>query len=92
MPRKDKVDLLLDALKEELDRVVDDTFASWIQDFYDEVYGEGIEEGEIIQTLRQQNPRFNPWTETGYKKRRKLREERARQREAEEQKQSEPKE
>lgn len=90
MPKKDRVDLLLDALKEELNEVVDDTFASWIQDFYNEVYEEGIEEGEIIQILRQQNPKFNPWTETGRKKRRKLREERAGQREAEEHKQSEP--
>jgi hypothetical protein len=54
------------------------------------VYEEGIEEGEIIQILRQQNPKFNPWTEPGRKKRRKLREERAKQREAEDQKPPEP--
>jgi hypothetical protein len=69
-----------------VDDVVNDTFASWIQNFYDKVYDEGIEEGEIIQILRQQKPKFDPWTETGYKKRKVLREERARQREAEEQK------
>jgi hypothetical protein len=87
MPKKDRVDQLLDDLKEDLNRIVDDTFASWIQDFYDQVYEEGIEEGEIIQILRQQNPKFNPWTETGRKKRKELRQERARQREAEDQKQ-----
>lgn len=90
LPKKDKVDLLLDDLKQALNELVDDTFASWIQNFYDEVYEEGIEEGEIIQILRQQNPKFNPWSETGRKKRRQLRQERARQRKAEEQKQSEP--
>ena len=90
MPKKDKVDLLLDDLKEELCRVVDETFASWIQDFYNEVYEEGIEEGEIIQILRQKNPRFDPWTETGRKKRRKLREERAKLQAAEEEKQLGP--
>ncbi len=77
MPKKDKVDLLLDRFKEELCTVVDETFASWLQFFYDQVYSEGIEEGEIIQILRQQNRKFDPWTETGRKKRRKLREERA---------------
>jgi hypothetical protein len=46
------------------------------------VYEEGIEEGEIIQILRQQNPKFNAWTETGRKKRRQLRLERAKQQEA----------
>ena len=86
MPKKDKVDLLLDDLKEELCRVVDETFASWIQSFYNEVYEEGIEEGEIIQILRQENPKFNPMTETGLKKRRKLREERAKLQAAEQEK------
>jgi hypothetical protein len=86
MPKKDKVDLILDDIKEELCRVVDETFASWIQQFYDQVYEEGIEEGEIIEVLRHENPKFNPWTETGCKKRRKLREERAKLQEAEEEK------
>ena len=90
MPKKDKVDLLLDDLKEELCRVVEETFASWIQDFYNEVYEEGIEEGEIIQILRHENPKFNPWTETGRKKRRRLREERAKLQAAEEEKQLGP--
>lgn len=90
MPKKDKVDLLLDDLKEELCRVVEETFASWIQGFYNEVYEEGIEEGEIIQILRNENPKFNPWTETGRKKRRKLREERAKLQAAEEEKQLGP--
>jgi hypothetical protein len=82
MPKKDKVDLLLDDLKQALDELVNDTFASWIQNFYEEVYAEGIEEGEIIQILRQQNPKFDPWTETGRKKRRQLRLERAKEQEA----------
>jgi hypothetical protein len=82
MPRKDKVDLLLDNLKQALNELVDDTFASWIQDFYDEVYNEGIEEGEIIQILQQKNSKFTPWTETGRKKRRQLRLERAKEQEA----------
>jgi hypothetical protein len=86
LPKKDKVDLLLDGLKQALTELVDDTFASWIQNFYDEVYEEGIEEGEIIQILRQQNPKFNPWSETGRKKRRQLRLEREQQRMAEEKK------
>jgi hypothetical protein len=86
MPKKDIVDQLIDNLKEELNRVVDDTFASWIQDFYNQVHQDGIEEGQIIQILVQQNPKFDPLTETGRKKRKKLKEERARQGEAEEQK------
>ena len=90
MPKKDKVDLLLDDLKEELCRMVDDTFASWIQSFYNEVYEEGVEEGEIIQILRQENPKFNPLTETGLKKRKKLREERAKLQAVEEEKQLGP--
>ncbi len=70
--------------------MVDDTFASWIQSFYNEVYEEGIKEGEIIQILRQENPKFNHLTETGLKKRRKLREERAKLQVAEEEKQLGP--
>lgn len=84
MPKKDKVDLLLYDLKQSLNELVDDTFASLIQNFYGEVYEAGIEEGEIIQILRQQNPKFDPWTESGRKKHRHLRLEREQQRKLEE--------
>lgn len=84
MPKKDKVDLLLYDLKQSLNELVDDTFASLIQNFFGEVYEAGIEEGEIIQILRQQNPKFDPWTESGRKKRRHLRLEREQQRKLEE--------
>jgi len=90
LPKKDKVDLLLDDLKQALNELVDYTFASWIQNFHDEVYEEGIEEGEIIQILRQQNPKFNPWSETGRKKRNQLRLKREQQRMAEEKKKATP--
>ena len=89
MPKKDKVDLLLDDLKEELFRWLM-TLSQAGYRTSNEVYEEGIEEGEIIQILRHENPKFNPLTETGRKKRRKLREERAKLQAAEEEKQLGP--
>jgi MoaA/NifB/PqqE/SkfB family radical SAM enzyme len=85
--RKSFVDTICDKIKSNLTEsikiaVEEDTYGDLCDltdEAYDLGYEEGMEEGEIIQILRQQNPNFDPWSDEGDKARTELREQRAKQ-------------